>query len=275
MNTETKLTQDVDTLDAYGRRKSLQVANEQPLTVYLNRQEIVTLMTIGSEAESLVLGYLLNQRLINPNVDQNEVDVQVDWQVNAAAVKVPENAISTQVDLSKKTVTSGCGQGTVFGDLLDDLDTKPLKQQTLNQSQIYLALKNVNTFNEIYRNAGAVHGCALIGLKQEVIYFVEDIGRHNAADAIAGKMWTDGISATGKWFYTTGRLTSEMVIKCVQMGIGVLLSRSGVTAMGAELANKYNVILIARAKGKYFIAYNGWQNITLDKMPRDERHQNQ
>ena len=274
LDTYDKFTQEIQTLDAYGRQKRLAVTDERPLTVYLNRREIVTLMTMGSEAGSLVLGYLKNQRLFDPLLDPSEVDVQVDWSVNSAVVKVPDSAVNMETDLTKKTVTSGCGQGTVYGDLLNDLDAKPLPQQTIRQSQIYQALKHLIPYNEIYRSAGAVHGCALIDENQEVLYFVEDVGRHNAADAISGKMWIDAVSGIGKWFYTTGRLTSEMVIKSVQMGISVLLSRSGVTAMGIELAKKYNVILIARSKGKYFIVYNGAENIILDQMPRDETKHN-
>ena len=271
---KSKFTQQVKTLDAYGRKKSLAVTDERPLTVYLNRREIVTLMTMGSEATSLVVGYLKNQRLLDDRLVPKDIEVQVDWQVNAAAVKVPEDMVAEDVDLDKKTVTSGCGQGTVYGDLLEDLDAKPLPGISIRQSQIYQALKALTPFNEIYRSAGAVHGCALLDDNQRVIYFVEDVGRHNAADAITGKMWLDGVDKDKKWFYTTGRLTSEMVIKSVQMGIPVLLSRSGVTAMGVELATKYNVILIARAKGKYFIVYNGTENIVLDQMPRDETEQN-
>ncbi len=274
LNNNHNFTRQVKTLDAYGRNKELAVTDERPLTVYLNRNEIVTLMTMGSEATSLVIGYLKNQRLLTDQITSADVEVQVDWAVNAAAVKVPEDGVAQNVDLDKKTVTSGCGQGTVYGDLLKDLDAKPLANVQILQSQIYAALSNLTSFNEIYRSAGAVHGCALLDDKQQVIYFVEDVGRHNAADAIAGKMWLDGVDNKKKWFYTTGRLTSEMVIKSVQMGIGVLLSRSGVTAMGVKLAKKYNVILIARAKGKYFIVYNGDKNIILDQMPRDEREQN-
>lgn len=271
---DDKFTKEVDTLDAYGRQKRLAVTDERPLTVYLNRREIVTLMTMGSEAQSLVLGYLKNQRLFNPLLDPASVEVQIDWDVNAAAVKVPQDAVNSETDMDKKTVTSGCGQGTVYGDLLNDLDAKPLPDQTIHQSHIYQALKQLVPYNEIYRSAGAVHGCALLDENQNVLYFVEDVGRHNAADAISGKMWLDAIHGQGKWFYTTGRLTSEMVIKSVQMGISVLLSRSGVTAMGIALAKKYNVILIARSKGKFFIVYNGAGNIILDQMPRDERGQN-
>lgn len=274
MDRYDKFTQDIDILDAYGRKRQLAVTDERPLTVYLNRREIVTLMTMGSEAAFLVLGYLRNQRLFAPSLDVAAVDIQVDWSVNAAVVKIPENAINPQTDLSKKTVTSGCGQGTVYGDLLNDLDATPLPPCTIRQSQVYQALTQLVSFNEIYRSAGAVHGCALIDENQKVLYFVEDVGRHNAADAISGKMWLDNVTGQGKWFYTTGRLTSEMVIKSVQMGIGVLLSRSGVTAMGVQLAKKYKVILIARAKGKYFIVYNGAENIILDQMPRDETGQN-
>lgn len=274
LNTDDKFTKDVETLDAYGRQKRLSVTDERPLTVYLNRREIVTLMTMGSEASSLVLGYLKNQRLFNPSLDPSSVDVQVDWSVNAAVVKIPDSAVNMNTDLAKKTVTSGCGQGTVYGDLLNDLDAKPLPQQTVRQSDIYQALGHLVPYNEIYRSAGAVHGCALLDEDQDVLYFVEDVGRHNAADAISGKMWLDAVEGHGKWFYTTGRLTSEMVIKSVQMGISVLLSRSGVTAMGVALAKKYNVILIARSKGKFFIVYNGVGNIILDQMPRDETGHN-
>ena len=274
MSTENNFTQQVDTIDAYGREKVLAVTYERPLTVYLNRREIVTLMTMGSEAQSLVTGYLINQRLFDSNLKPRDLQVQIDWQVNAAAVKIPESAATNNVNLDKKTVTSGCGQGTVYGDLLNDLDAKPLPEIKVQQSQIYRALSNLTSFNEIYRNAGAVHGCALLDEKQQVVYFVEDVGRHNAADAIAGKMWSDDVDSINKWFYTTGRLTSEMVIKSVQMGISVLLSRSGVTAMGIELAKKFNVTLIARAKGKFFIVYHGSENIILDQMPRDETKQN-
>ena len=274
MDINNTFTQEIDTLDAYGRKKQLAVTDERPLTVYLNRREIVTLMTMGSEAESLVLGYLKNQRLFDPSIQASAVQVQIDWSVNAAAVKVPDNVINTNTDLGKKTVTSGCGQGTVYGDLLNDLDVGPMAPQKIRQSEIYQALKRLVSFNEIYRSAGAVHGCALIDENQAVLYFVEDVGRHNAADAISGKMWLDAVSGQGKWFYTTGRLTSEMVIKSVQMGISVLLSRSGVTAMGIALAKKYNVVLIARSKGKYFIVYNGAENIILDQMPRDETGHN-
>ncbi len=274
MKTDDNFTQQVKTLDAYGRKKSLAVTDERPLAVYLNRREIVTLMTMGSEAASLVVGYLKNQRLLDDRLVPKDIEVQIDWQVNAAAVKVPETMVAEHVDLDKKTVTSGCGQGTVYGDLLEDLDAKQLPSISIRQSQIYQALETLTPFNEIYRSAGAVHGCALLAEDQQVIYFVEDVGRHNAADAIAGKMWLDGVDSTNKWFYTTGRLTSEMVIKSVQMGIPVLLSRSGVTAMGVDLAKKYNVILIARAKGKFFIVYHGSENIILDQMPRDETKQN-
>ncbi len=231
-------------------------------------------MTMGSEAGSLVLGYLKNQRLFDPQLDPSAVKVQVDWSVNAAVVTVPDNAVNEKTDLGKKTVTSGCGQGTVYGDLLKDLDAKPLPQPTISQSCIYHALNQLVPYNQVYRSAGAVHGCALLDENQEVLYFVEDVGRHNAADAISGKMWLDDVHGQGKWFYTTGRLTSEMVIKSVQMGIAVLLSRSGVTAMGIALAKKYNVILLARSKGKFFIVYNGADNIILDQMPRDERGRN-
>ena len=274
LDIDENFTQEIETLDAYGRHKRLAVTDERPLTVYLNRREIVTLMTMGSEAAALVLGYLKNQRLFDPSILPSDIEVQVDWSVNAAVVKVPDNAVNTQTDLGKKTVTSGCGQGTVYGDLLNDLDAKPLLQSSIRQSDIYQALKQLVPYNEIYRSAGAVHGCALLDESQDVLYFVEDVGRHNAADAISGKMWLDAKHGQGKWFYTTGRLTSEMVIKSVQMGIGVLLSRSGVTAMGVKLAKKYNVILIARSKGKYFIVYNGAENIILDQMPRDETRRN-
>ena len=169
--------------------------------------------------------------------------------------------------LAHRTVTTGCGQGTVFGDLMEDIDATVLQQPVLRQSSIYALLNKLNEHNEIYKNAGAVHGCALCSEALGIEQFIEDVGRHNAVDAIAGHMWLNDIQGDDKLFYTTGRLTSEMVIKVALMGIPVLLSRSGITAMGLEIAQKVGVTLIARAKGRHFLVYHGGELIEYDQIP--------
>ncbi len=237
------------------------IAAERPLTIYLDRREVVTLMTIGQYPEHLVLGYLRNQRLLD-SLEQVE-SVQVDWETSAAAVTTRQPAGSADERLSRRTVTSGCGQGTLFGNILEEVAATRLHPPPLRQSEIYRILGSVARHNEIYRHAGAVHSCALCA-GEEVLYAVEDVGRHNAVDAIAGMMWLDGVEGADKVFYTTGRLTSEMVIKVVQMGVPVLLSRSGITHAGLEYARRCNVLTIARAKGRHFLAYHGARNIVLD-----------
>lgn len=254
-------TQQATARDEHGALKTLAIAGERPLTLYLNRHEVVTLMTLGTHPELLAIGYLRNQNLV-PSVEVIEA-VQVDWDVNAVAVTAPRVAEDFAARLERRTVTTGCGQGTVFGDILDKLDEIRLTPPALPQSSLYALLKNLTAYNETYRAAGAVHGCALC-LGEQVIEFIEDVGRHNAVDAIAGKMWLEGIGGRDKLFYTTGRLTSEMVIKVAQMEIPILISRSGITEMGLAVARQVGVTLIARAKGRHFLVFNGDDTIVHD-----------
>jgi len=257
--------QAVDAIDEFGQVNSSHIAAERALTIYLDKREIVTLMTLGTEPELLVLGWLRNQRLIR-QIDQLAA-IQVDWETGSVAVTTHEGLAELDERLARKTVTTGCGQGTVFGGLIDELESIQLSPMRLSQYRIYQLLHKLNNHNQVYRQAGAVHGCALCE-EEEITCFVEDVGRHNAVDAIAGHMWHQEIGGNNKLFYTTGRLTSEMVIKVAQMGIPVLLSRSGITQMGLELARKVGVTLIARAKGQHFLVYNGAENIDFDAVPR-------
>ena len=259
-------THHVTAHDEYGAVRDVQVAGEFPLTLKVDGQEIVTLMTLGTHPEELSLGYLRNQRLID---DIEEIrSVTVDWDRDTVAIAtVHGNGI---VDWEKKrnsrTVTTGCGQGTVFSCTLDKLYDVHLPRVTLRQSMVYDVLKAIGDCNEIYRQAGAVHGCALChGSNVEI--FIEDVGRHNAADAISGRMWLQNLPGGDKIFYTTGRLTSEIVMKTAYMGIPVLLSRSGVTHMGLELAQDLGVMMLARAKGQHFLVYNGYERIKFDQVP--------
>ncbi len=250
--------------DEYGERRSGHIASERALTVYLDKREILTLMTMGTEPELLVLGWLRNQNLV-PDVSHIKA-IQVDWETESAAVTTFGGVDGLDKKLEHKTVTTGCGQGTVFGNLMDNLDKLHLSQPRIAQSLIYRMLDNLNDYNEVYKRAGGVHGCALCQGDQ-ILHFVEDVGRHNAVDTIAGYMWLHSAAGADKIFYTTGRLTSEMVIKVAQMGIPILVSRSGVTQMGLELARKVGVTLIARAKGKHFMVYNGVDSLDYDAMP--------
>ena len=257
-------THAVTAVDEYGNVRELQVAGERPLTLYVDKKEIVTLMTLGTQPEALALGYLRNQNLIERIEDVKSV--QVDWDTESVAVTTHSGMAELLARTARRTVTSGCGQGTMFGNLMERLEQVRLPRVQLRQSLIYELLRALNDYNEIYRSAGAVHGCALC-LGTDVLMFVEDVGRHNAADAIAGHMWLEGLDGGDKIFYTTGRLTSEMVIKVAQMGIPVLLSRSGVTHMGLELARQLGVVMIARAKGRHFLVYNGADQIVFDARP--------
>ena len=255
----------IDGVNEFGETISGHIAAERALTIYLNKREIVTLMTLGTQPELLVLGWLRNQRLVH-SIEQVR-SIQVDWETEAVAVTTHDIIGGLEEKLSKKTVTTGCGQGTVYGDMMDGLEKTVLPKVTIKQSMIYGLLNTLSKHNEIYKKAGAVHGCALC--KNTVnMRFVEDVGRHNAVDAIAGYMWLHGMTGDDKIFYTTGRLTSEMVIKVAQMGIPVLLSRSGATQMGYEIAKKLGVILISRAKGKHFLVYNGADQIEFDEVPK-------
>jgi len=263
-------THPVTALDEQGESRQVHVAGESPLTLYVDGREIVTLMTLGTHPEALTIGYLRNQRFIQ---ELRQIkDVSVDWRTESVRVSTWEGIAGWDEKLKKRTVTTGCGQGTVFSCTLDALYTISLPEVSFHQSMIYGLLDNIRQHNEIYKRAGAVHGCGLCR-NTDILIFVEDVGRHNAADAIAGSMWLEDLTGADKIFYTTGRLTSEIVMKTAQMGIPVLLSRSGVTNMGLELAQELGVTMIARAKGKHFLVYNGAKNIIYDAQP-EQRHHN-
>ncbi len=232
------------------------IAGEHPLTIYLNKQEIVTLMTLGVAPEALVLGYLRNQRLIDDIRDI--ASVQVDWETEAAAVTTRSGRELSPALTEHRTVTSGCGQGTMFGNLMADIDRLRLPQAgKFYEATLKRLLDNVRLHESIYKQAGAVHGCALATHDGEILMFIEDVGRHNAVDAIAGLMWLSSTTGGDKIFYTTGRLTSEMVIKAAQMGIPSLVSRSGLTAMGYRIAQKVGITLVGRAQGRHFLIFTG------------------
>ena len=264
-NSKRPPASEINVFDEYEKERTFPITGELPLTIYVDKKEIVTLMTLGHYPEALVIGYLRNQGIIN-HLNQLK-SVHVDWSVNSAAVTTNGLDLS-KVDnkLKHKIVTSGCGQGTTFSGVMDDLKDKKIKIKKTKQSTIYHLLRLLHDKNEIYRRSGAVHGCALCD-DEKILDFVEDVGRHNAVDAIAGHMWLNDISGEDKIFYTTGRLTSEMVIKVAQMNISTLLSRSGITEMGLNVAKDTQVTLLGRAKGKHFLIYNGKDNIVFDAMP--------
>lgn len=248
-------------VDELGNKRELELVGERALTLYVDKQEIVTLMTMGTHPELLTLGYLKNQGFFEA-IDEIKV-VQVDWETEAVAVVTQSQTADFSKQMQQRTVTTGCGQGTVFGRLMDKLKDIKVTTLMINKSVIYGLLDSLRSHNEVYKKAGAVHGCALC-TGTEIDFFVEDVGRHNAVDSIAGYMWLNNISGEGKIFYTTGRLTSEMVIKVAQMGIPILLSRSGATQMGLDMAQQAGVTLISRAKGKHFMILNGAENIEFN-----------
>jgi FdhD protein len=261
------LTFSVTATNEHGQPVETEIAGEAPLTLYVDKQEIVTLMTLGAAPEALAIGYLRNQRLIN-SIEQI-AEVQVDWEVNAVAVTTYEG-LKSKERLNKRTVTTGCGQGTVFGDLMEDIDNIRLPQNAmLQEPTLYALLENVRHYDSLYKKAGALHGCAL-AKGSEIIYYVEDVGRHNAVDAIAGMMWLDRVAGDDKIFYTTGRLTSEMVIKAAQMRVPFLVSRSGLTRMGWEVANKVGMTMIGRSQGKHFLVFTGVERFSYSSAA-DER----
>ncbi|QAU34977.1 formate dehydrogenase accessory sulfurtransferase FdhD [Janthinobacterium sp. 17J80-10] len=246
------LTREVRAIDERGRASVIAIPAERPLTVYVDRQELVTLMTLGAAPEALTLGYLRNQRLVRSVADVTAI--QVDWEVDAVAVTTRHGIADLAERTQKKVVTTGCGQGSVFGGLMDEIAQITLPAEArLHQSVLYAIVDTIRTQPSIYKQAGSVHGCALFSAEGEMLYFVEDVGRHNAVDAIAGKMWLDGVEGADKVFYTTGRLTSEMVIKGGQMGIPFLLSRSGTTQMGHMVAEQLGMTLLTRCTGKHFL----------------------
>lgn len=250
----------------FGDKVDAHIPGELPLTIRVDGMEVVTLMTLGTQPEALTLGYIRNQKLID-DIEQIQ-SVEVDW--DRELVDVTTHAGSGigdwQEKMKRRIVTSGCGQGTIFSCTVDKLYEVKLGTPSLKQSELYELIKTVGQLNDVYRVSGAVHGCGLCTATDSLMH-IEDVGRHNAADAIAGKMWLQGISGEDKIFYTTGRLTSEIVMKTAFMGIPTLLSRSGVTQMGLELAQEIGMTMIARAKGRHFMIYNGEANMTFDAIP--------
>ncbi|MGE5478366.1 MAG: formate dehydrogenase accessory sulfurtransferase FdhD [Bacteroidales bacterium] len=259
-----RLYQRVAGLDQDGRPVEAAVINERPLTIFLNGREIVTAMTIGDYPEYLAVGYLLNQNMLRPEDTVTAVDY--DAEIETVVVRT-DSYTDFEEKLKKKIQTSGCAMGTVFGDVMEKFETVRLDPDArFCTSWLYQLQKIINTMPSLYLTTGAIHGCVLCEEDRPLIY-MEDVGRHNAMDKIAGYMHRHGLSAAGKILYTTGRLTSEMVIKTVQMGIPVLLSRSGFTAWGVELARQAGLTLIGRAKGKRFLVLSGAERIVFDADP--------
>jgi FdhD protein len=262
---DPRLTRRVAGIDQDGKEIETSVVTERPLTLFLNGREIVTMMTIGDHPDYLAVGYLLNQNMLGPGDRITGVDY--DEEIETVVVRT---ACETDFEdkLKKKTLTSGCAQGTVFGDLMERFDEVRLDPDAvLRTSWLYALTRKINTAPSLYLAAGAIHGCVLCKADRPLLY-MEDVGRHNAVDKIAGYMHLENVSAAGKIFYTTGRLTSEMVIKTVQMGIPILISRSGFTAWGVELARRAGLTLIGRARGKRFVALSGIERIVFDDDPQ-------
>ena len=258
---DPRLTERVTGVDQTGASIETSVTVERALTIFLNSQEIVTAMTIGDYPEYLAIGFLLNQNMLLPN----DVVTGVDYDEELSVVVV-RTARKTNYEkkLKKKVQTSGCAQGTVFGDLMEALENVSLPKAELRTSWLYALTNKINTTPSLYLEAGAIHGCVL-AQRDEPLVYMEDVGRHNAVDKIAGWMFQERVPPHDKIFYTTGRLTSEMVIKSVRMGIPILISRSGFTAWGVELARKANLTLIGRARGKRFVALAGEDRIVFDQ----------
>ena len=286
------LTQEIETVNEHGDAGSISIPAERPLTVYVDKRELVTLMTLGAQPEWLVLGYLRNQRLVN-SVEDIE-SVTVDWDVGSAAVKTRSGIADIEARTSRRVVTTGCGQGSVFGGLMDEIESIALPDDAaISQAQLYGILNAIRLQESTYKSAGSVHGCALFR-GDEMLLFVEDVGRHNAIDTIAGWMWLRHVAPTlaagaaalpsegalapegglsaldlaaGEGvpfvFYTTGRLTSEMVIKSAQMGVPIVVSRSGITQMGHEIARRLDLCAIGRATNRHFLCYTSPRRLRL------------
>jgi len=257
------LTREVLAVNEFGEATTVSIPAERALTVYVDKRELVTLMTLGANPELLVLGFLRNQRLVR-SVQEIE-SITVDWEVGAAAVKTREGITNVEERTAKRVVTTGCGQGSVFGDLMDEVDSIVLPEATLTQGQLYGVVNAIRLQESTYKSAGSVHGCALFR-GEDMLLFVEDVGRHNAIDTIAGWMWLqdpDSMSGADKVFYTTGRLTSEMVIKSAQMGVPIVVSRSGITQMGHAVAERVGLCTIGRATNKHFLCYTGAERLQL------------
>ncbi|MBT3333682.1 MAG: formate dehydrogenase accessory sulfurtransferase FdhD [Rhodospirillaceae bacterium] len=258
---DERLTEDVSGIDQTGAAVNTRVVVEQPLTLYLNGQEIVTMMTIGDHPDCLAVGYLLNQNMLRP--DDTLTGIDYDEELSVVVVRT-ERVTDFEEKLKKKTLTSGCAQGTAFGDIMEHFDEVKLPGDALlKTSWIYSLSRKINQQPSLYLTAGAIHGCVLCAEDSPLIY-MEDVGRHNAIDKIAGWMFLNGMTAADKIFYTTGRLTSEMVIKTVRMGIPIVISRSGFTAWGVDLARQANLTLVGRAKGKRFLCLAGQDRMIFD-----------
>ncbi len=264
---QAELTRHIDVVNEHGVREQVSIPAERALTVYVDKREIVTLMTLGAHLELLVLGYLRNQRLVS---DVSEVDsITVDWEAGedgagVAAVKTRYGIADIAARTEKRVVTTGCGQGSVFGDLMGEIDTLELPKAHIGQARLYAVLNAIRLQETTYKSAGSVHGCALFTGEQMQI-FVEDVGRHNAIDTIAGWMWMNAVVANAdSIFYTTGRLTSEMVMKSAQMGVAVVVSRSGITQMGYDVATRLQLCTIGRATNKHFLCYTSPERLQLD-----------
>jgi FdhD protein len=262
---DPRLTRRVAGIDQDGKPIETAVVTERPLTLFLNGREIVTMMTIGDHPDYLAVGYLLNQNMLRP--DDHIIAVDYDEEIETVVVRT-DRETDFEDKLKKKTLTSGCAQGTVFGDLMERFEEVRLDRQAiLRTSWLYALTRKINTVPSLYLAAGAIHGSVLCEEDRPLLY-MEDVGRHNAVDKIAGYMHLNGVSPEGKIFYTTGRLTSEMVIKTVQMAIPILISRSGFTAWGVELARQAGLTLIGRAKGRRFVALAGAERIVFDGDPK-------
>jgi FdhD protein len=262
------LVHEVEVLDEAGRKKLTHIPGERSLTIYLDKREVVTLMTLGSAPEALVLGYLRNQRLVESPDDIESI--QVDWETDSAAVKTRRSTVDVDALTSKRVVTTGCGQGTMFGGLMEEMSEIRLPDgPPLSQEAIVALIDVIRIHDSIYKRSGSVHACAVFervgedGVK--LLHFIEDVGRHNAVDSISGLMWLADKPGKDLIFFTTGRLTSEMVIKGAQMGVPFLLTRSGVTLMGLELARKTNLTILSRCSGKHFEIYNAPERVIFTK----------
>jgi len=258
------LTREVLVVNEFGDTDTVSVPAERALTVYVDKRELVTLMTLGAQPELLVLGFLRNQRLVASRAEVESITV--DWEVGAAAVKTRQGISDIETRTAKRVVTTGCGQGSVFGDLMAEVDSITLPAATLSQAELYGIVNAIRLQETTYKSSGSVHGCALFH-GAEMLVFVEDVGRHNAIDTIAGWMWMNPeekmMRGADKVFYTTGRLTSEMVIKSAQMGVPIVVSRSGITQMGLDVAQRLGLCAIGRATNKRFLCYSGSSRLVL------------
>ena len=264
------LVHEVQVMDEAGRIKTTHIPGERPLTIYLDKREVVTLMTLGSAPEALVLGYLRNQRLVESPDDI--ASIQVDWETDSAAVKTHRSTVDIDALTSKRVVTTGCGQGTMFGGLIEEMAEIRLPDgPQLTQEAIVALIDSIRVHDTIYKKSGSVHACAVFEREGDnsvrLLHFIEDVGRHNAVDSISGLMWLADKPGKDLIFFTTGRLTSEMVIKGAQMGIPFLMTRSGMTLMGLELARKTNLTLLSRCSGKHFEIFNAPERVIFTSPP--------